>query len=132
VTYHSTMHTSTRINDHDHLGKRIVLSMSSWRCKICNWLSIGFHIPNDMTVQNLHQIERPSNLPQNEFSSFVIQCCWQLWKRRNGFVFRQEAATLNQTLQLICAEAASWSHRHSSKESGVKEAWNMVFSNARL
>ncbi|AQK39484.1 TUB-transcription factor 14 [Zea mays] len=96
------------------------------------WLAIGFHIPNDMTVQNLHQIERPSNLPQNEFSSFVILCCWQLWKRRNGFVFRQEAATLNQTLQLICAEAASWSHRHSSKESGVKEAWNMVFSNARL
>ena len=90
------------------------------------WLAIGFHIPNDMTVQNLHQIERPSNLPQNEFSSFVILCCWQLWKLINVVVFHGERLPLAITMLLCRSEAELWRCRLRQEDYHIVAAWCRV------
>ena len=63
------------------------------------WQAIGFQVPADLDVHELHLIVRPTNIPKTEFSSFVVLCCWQLWKRRNALVFRQYAMPLSRILR---------------------------------
>jgi hypothetical protein len=72
------------------------------------WEAVGLQIPQGQRTQNLQMI---TSVPQVQFSSFVALCCWQLWKRRNGVVFRNEALSLRQ-LALSCkAEAKLWRAR---------------------
>lgn len=96
------------------------------------WQAIGFQVPADLDVHELHLIVRPTNIPKTEFSSFVVLCCWQLWKRRNALVFRQEAIPLSRILRQCSEEAKNWSYRHGSKEAGVQAAWVLVFSTASM
>ena len=42
---------------------------------------------------------RPPNIPALHFETFVLLCCLQVWKRRNGVVFRGDEATVIQLLQ---------------------------------
>ncbi|KAF8718900.1 hypothetical protein HU200_025217 [Digitaria exilis] len=42
---------------------------------------------------------RPDCLQMKYFDTFVLLCCWQLWKRRNGAVLRNETLTMAQFLQ---------------------------------
>jgi hypothetical protein len=95
------------------------------------WQAIGIQILADLEVSQLHRVERPTNIPKAEFSSFIHLCCWQLWKRRNALVFRQEAASLKCLLQRCGNEAEIWCYSHRSRELGVRAAWQMVFSSAR-
>ncbi|KAF8691996.1 hypothetical protein HU200_039941 [Digitaria exilis] len=39
-----------------------------------------------------------AHLPAEHHDAFVLLCCWQLWKRRNGVIFRQETMTLRELL----------------------------------
>lgn len=93
------------------------------------WSSIGFSVADDLGTQDLPNISRPDRLPGAEFNSFVLLCCWQLWKRRNGVVFRQDHATLAATLHSCASEAKAWAYRHNRKEAQVLGAWLLVFSN---
>jgi hypothetical protein len=56
------------------------------------WSPLGFCLPVGQTTQDLHQLPRPSAVPSANYSRFVLLCCWQLWKRRNNYIFRRERA----------------------------------------
>lgn len=49
------------------------------------WEAIGAVLPDDVSAPNLRGITCP-RLPADHSDAFVLLCCWQLWKRRNGVV----------------------------------------------
>jgi len=69
------------------------------------WRSLGYELAPELTVADAHRMPRPESVPANHFDTFTLLCCWQLWKRRNGFVFRGETMGLRQTLH-ACRSAA--------------------------
>lgn len=62
------------------------------------WGHLGFRIGSETPGTELLQVTRPQNVPAKHFDTFMLLCCWQLWKRRNGVVFRQEMLTQPQLL----------------------------------
>ena len=64
------------------------------------WARIGFPLPlvNSGMVGEIHNVQCLANIPQKHFSTFVALCCWQLWKRRNGVIFRSERASHHKML----------------------------------
>ena len=42
----------------------------------------------DVAACNLLHLPKPENLPAAHFDTFVLLCCWHLWKRRNGIVLQ--------------------------------------------
>jgi hypothetical protein len=69
-------------------------------------------------------------VPKKFFSTFVALCCWQLWKRRNGVIFRSESATLRQVLATCMADAQLWKLRLPKKDAIIAETWVGVFRTA--
>ena len=93
------------------------------------WGSIGVHQLPD-TISDIHSLCRPAGVPEKFFSTFVVLCCWQLWKRRNGVVFRAETATLRQFLQVCILDVLLWKLRLPKKENAAAEFWISVFRSA--
>jgi hypothetical protein len=46
----------------------------------------------------IHTLTPQGGIPRQEFSASVALACWQLWKARNAFVFRNETQTISQVL----------------------------------
>ena len=65
-----------------------------------------------------------------QYDTCILICCWQLWKRRNGVIFRQETLSLHQTLQACKQEAKAWSCRLPCAEKGIGDQWCSLFSSA--
>jgi hypothetical protein len=49
------------------------------------WLMLGIIFQNGNTgvASAIHETAAPSHIPDKHFPTFVVLCCWQLWKRRN-------------------------------------------------
>ena len=92
------------------------------------WLHLGFSICPDASICDLRSLGRPASLPSAHFDTFVLLCCWQLWKRRNGIVFRQEDMPLAHLLQMCKLEARAWSCRLPRDDAVVSDQWCSVFS----
>ena len=86
------------------------------------------HICPDASICDLRSLGRPASLPSAHFDTFVLLCCWQLWKRRNGIVFRQEDMPLAHLLQMCKLEARAWSCRLPRDDAVVSDQWCSVFS----
>ncbi|RLM69312.1 uncharacterized protein C2845_PM17G05660 [Panicum miliaceum] len=54
-----------------------------------SWRSLGFDL-QEQAVADVLRLPRPSSIPAAHFDTFILLCYWQLWKRRNGIVFRGE------------------------------------------
>jgi hypothetical protein len=46
-------------------------------------------------LQYLLNFDTPTKHP---LSTLIALCCWQLWKHRNGVVFRAENATIGNVM----------------------------------
>jgi len=46
-------------------------------------------------------VPKVSSIPDEQYIAFVALCCWQLWKRRNAFVCREQQSSIQQ-LFLLC------------------------------
>ena len=42
----------------------------------------------------IQEIRPPPHIPQAHFGTFLLLCCWHIWKRRNNTVFRDDRTTL--------------------------------------
>ena len=94
------------------------------------WQRLGVQLEPDTAVRDLHHLQKPGSLPPTHFDTFVLLCCWQLWKRCNGIVFRQESMTLPQFLQSCKLEARAWSCRLPKWDLGVSDLRCSAFSSA--
>ena len=92
------------------------------------WQRLGIQMEPDAAACNLLHLPKPENLPAAHFDTFVLLCCWHLWKRRNGIVFRQESLNLPQFLQNCKLDARAWSCRLPRQDMGVSDHWCNVLS----
>jgi hypothetical protein len=137
-----------RIQSKANLLKKSVVTDAT--CELCNsgaetaqhivfgcpfahsfWAALGFHLPAGQAVQAIHQLPRPPSFPAEHFATFALLCCWQLWKRRNSFVFRQETTTMRHALRLCREDARLWSHRLPRSTRAVAQHWCNRFSSAK-
>lgn len=94
------------------------------------WTALGFTLPHGHQVRELHTTPRPDRVPEVHYEGFILLCCWQLWKRRNGLVFRDETMNLRQILVACREEARLWSYRMHGSSREVSQTWCSVFSSA--
>ena len=87
------------------------------------WQRLGIQMEPDAAACNLLHLPKPENLPAAHFDTFVLLCCWHLWKRRNGIVFRQGSLNLPQFLQNCKLDARAWSCRLPRQDMGVSDHW---------
>ena len=92
------------------------------------WRALGFDIPADMEAKNIRDLPRPIHIGKMHYDTFILVCCWSLWKRRNGITFRQETMTLRQTLQECKREAKTWSCRLPCTDQSLGDHWCNLFS----
>jgi len=93
------------------------------------WSAIGFSTPilSSGRLGDIHNICCPSNLPQKHLNTFVALCCWQLWKRRNGVIFRSETTSLQKTFPACISDANLWKLRLPRKDRNLADVWVGVF-----
>lgn len=94
------------------------------------WSALGLQAGHNFQTRQLHCIQKLPNLPDDQYSAFISLCCWQLWKRRNGAVFRDERLNLRILLLSCKAEASQWKARMPKKSKNVSEAWCAYFDQA--
>ena len=87
------------------------------------WEELGMDISSSDTDSVLLRISRPQAMPEKHFSTFILLCCWELWKRRNNVVFRGERATIQETLRACRADVELWKHRLRQEDRWVVAAW---------
>ncbi|OEL15159.1 hypothetical protein BAE44_0023823, partial [Dichanthelium oligosanthes] len=78
----------------------------------------------------LSMIPKPEHVPAEHYAAFILLCCWQLWNRRNGVIFRNEVSTLRQTLQACREEARLWGCRLPRSAVTVCDSWCTIFFSA--
>jgi hypothetical protein len=91
------------------------------------WCALGVQADQHNHANQLHCMAPPPQCPQDQFSAFVALCCWQLWKRRNGVVFREEHLNLRNLLLSCKTESVKWKARMPKKSKKVTESWCSLF-----
>ncbi|CAN6361234.1 unnamed protein product [Urochloa humidicola] len=147
VRFFAWLLTGDRIQSRANLRRKTVVDNDI--CELCNngsetanhimfecpeassfWQSLGFILPSGQTTGALPSLPRPVSVPAEHFSTIVLLCCWQLWKRRNDMVFRGVLTTRQQLLLLCREEARLWRCRLPRATASVSNAWCSLFSNA--
>jgi hypothetical protein len=72
------------------------------------WDAVHIQTGVDWTVQKLQEIAPPNHVPGKHFGTFLLLCCWHIWKRRNNTVFRNDRTALNGALAACRLEACLW------------------------
>lgn len=91
------------------------------------WSSLGLELGADTSTSSLHSFPKIANLPDAQYNTFIILCLWQLWKRRNAFVFRNENMNLRQLFLSCRNEAQQWRARMPRKDKKVIDDWCRLF-----
>lgn len=136
-----------RIQSREHLQRKHVLPDAT--CEACNraeetaahiMLECDFAasfpgairvvlLPH-MTTKQLHLLHPPEHIPANHFHTFLLLCCWQLWKHRNNLIFRQQLDPLAVVLRAAREEARTWGCRLPQRDLVVSLSWCSVFESA--
>ncbi|RLN12774.1 hypothetical protein C2845_PM09G11040 [Panicum miliaceum] len=89
-----------RIQSCAHLHRRKVLDNAT--CEVCSeadetaahimfgypfavsfWSALNITMPEETTTAQLCELAPASHVPLAYYSTFLLLCCWQPWKRRN-------------------------------------------------
>ena len=75
------------------------------------WGAIRIQTEADWLIQAIKELQPPNHIPAKYFTTFVLLCCWHIWKRRNNAVFRKDRTALNTALAACKSEAYLWGAR---------------------
>lgn len=78
-------------------------------------------------VTELWNSTLPGSMPAPMESTFLLLCCWELWKHRNAVVFRGEQPSLTRLLSNCRASAEDWSCRIPTKTKPFVTVWTHMF-----
>ncbi|RLN04364.1 hypothetical protein C2845_PM13G06130 [Panicum miliaceum] len=73
-----------------HLVPRLTLKAQSELAAVTELLSqvtLGLTMPADLAIGDVHKLPCPDTLPVAHFDTFILLCCWHLWKRRMASSF---------------------------------------------
>lgn len=102
--------------DADHIITGCPFARSFWR-------RIGWQ-PKD--VCRLWETRAPSRTPREATSTFLLLCCWELWKYRHDVVFRGMAPSVDRLLTTCRATAALWQRRLPSYSTASSTFWRSI------
>ena len=144
VQFFAWLLVQERVQSREHLKRRHVLTDAI--CEVCNsgeetaahivfhcpfatsfWDTIQVKLPDNMAPSLLPQLQPPALLPCKHFDTFLLLCCWQLWKRRNNVIFRQQQDSLGTILRAAKEEARLWSYRLPQSDLSVGASWCILF-----
>jgi hypothetical protein len=91
------------------------------------WNEIGLQLSDELSTRNIQSFPSIGSIPQRHYSTFIALCCWQLWKRRNAVIFRNESNSLRQVLQACCYGANAWRPRLKRKHRQTADFWCNLF-----
>jgi hypothetical protein len=131
-----------RIQTRDTLLRKNILRADECGCPLCPatletaqhlvigcpfaqrfWASVGAPFDADFTIGIVLSDACWPGLPAGSASTFILLCCWQLWKHRNGVVSDSNTPSLH-TLRRRCREdAALWLHRLPAARQADVEDW---------
>jgi hypothetical protein len=142
VKFFAWLLSQARIQTRDTLLRKNILVPAECGCPLCPatletaehlilgcpfarqfWLSTGATPHPGDTVRELHSLRPPPRVPARSSSSFILLCCWQLWKHRNGVVFNGEDPSLPNLRRRCREDAALWRHRLPASQADDVELW---------
>jgi hypothetical protein len=93
------------------------------------WEAVQIQTDENWNIQALQGITQPPHIPAKHFETFILLCCWHIWKRRNNTVFRT-ITSLSGALAACKSEAFLWGACLRKKDKQVADAWCCILSNA--
>jgi hypothetical protein len=94
------------------------------------WDAIGARPDRDTDIRKLHGL--PRVVPGKNSTTFTILVCWNIWKHRNGVVFRDDRPDPRRLLAMCKADATLWRERLPSSARGEADLWLTYLDRARL
>ncbi|TVU23656.1 hypothetical protein EJB05_26035, partial [Eragrostis curvula] len=91
------------------------------------WERIGFSAHNMPQVAELWTVSLPAHILRQHSDTFLLLCCWQLWKHRHDVVFRHMDPSLPRLLRSCRDEAMLWRCRLPIHDRGVVDNWCVMF-----
>jgi hypothetical protein len=88
--------------------------------RICNYLQIKWESGDDMLQVAINAKE---SFRKPFFSEVTFIACWQIWKLRNGKIFRNERAKFTAWRSNFIHDISLHIHRFSKKMADVVEVW---------
>ncbi|RLM65717.1 uncharacterized protein C2845_PM16G00440 [Panicum miliaceum] len=111
-----------RIQSRAHLRQRKVLDNAT--CEVCSeadetaahiifecpfaasfWSALNIAMSRETTTAQLCELAPAPHEPLIYYSTFLLLCCWQLWKRRNNAIFRSQQEPLQMVLRAAREDA---------------------------
>ena len=89
----------------------------------CFWAAIDCRFPVDADVKDLHAYAPRLGLPLELNSTFVLLCCWNLWKHRNGVVFQGRQPNLHNLIRSCKGDVLLWRARLPRRHEQTADAW---------
>ena len=93
------------------------------------WEAIQITTDPSWSVIKVQEITAPTHIPVKHFQTFVLLCCWHIWKRRNNIVFRNDRSTLQGAPMACRSEAQLWKAR-LPKDREIADVWCSILVNA--
>lgn len=130
-----------RIQTRDVLLRKHIVEAAGAGCPICSApLESAYHLIFDCpfarrfwsvvgvastisSVELLHTLSPPASVLVRTGSTFLLLCCWQLWKYRNAVVFQGLPPSLPRLLQLCREDAMLWQVRLPVALKQASDAW---------
>lgn len=83
--------------------------------------------PENDRSKERHMLQK---LPTAHFNTFLLLCCWRLWKHRHDVAFRSLSPCYTRLMAGCREDAELWSCRLPHSDRHVSLAWVMVFSSS--
>ena len=142
VRFFAWLLVQARIHIRDVLLRKHIVNAAGAGCPLCSapletadhlifgcafarrfWTVVGKSSLETTSVRSLHLLTPPPRVPAGSGPTFLLLCCWQLWKHRNAVVFQGLPPSLPRLLQLCREDVVLWRLRLPAALKQASDAW---------
>ncbi|KAI4977099.1 hypothetical protein ZWY2020_050706 [Hordeum vulgare] len=109
--------TPSRVHTRDLLLRKTILTTEEAGCPCCE---------AGASVSALHLLNIAGAVSDASPYTFILLCCWRLWKRRITVVFRDGLPSLSATLKACCDDKVLWWTRMKAANHTHIDVWLSV------
>ncbi|CAM0908391.1 unnamed protein product [Alopecurus aequalis] len=142
VRFFGLMLLQSRIQSRGSLLRKKIIPEDEAHCPICDdpvetsdhlmlncvfarrfWAIVGWTLTPDAFVYNIHEYGAPPGIPARTESTFLLLCCWNLWKHRNAVTFREQRPCLALLLRACRDDVHLWRTRLPPELEHSTDSW---------
>ena len=132
-----------RVNTRDALLRKTIVDRAGAGCPVCLaeletaahlmfvcpfarefWRVVGgVVITAGASVERLFALDVRVAVGDASPDTFILLCCWHLWKHRNGVVFQAMVPSLDRVLSCCREDAVLWRERLRPRDRADVDAW---------